>query len=91
MAAAYKAPGRRRLHGLLVAPAALAISTTINVAMGRGPFPGYDTVWIFLLAVLFFAVSGLASYVGARRGEALYIHNDRVTRRHNAAKSRRSR
>lgn len=91
MAAAYKAPKRRQLHGLLVAPTAFVISTAINVAMGRGPFPGYDTAWISLLAILFFAVSVLASFVGARRGEALYMYNDRVMRRHNAAKSRRSR
>ena len=90
MAAAYKAPSRRQLHGLLVAPTALVVSTAINVAAGRGPFPSYDTVGIFLLAVLFFAVSLAASYVGARRGEALFIHNDRVMRRHEAAKGRRS-
>ena len=91
MAAAYKAPARRRLHGLLIAPTALAISTIINVATGRGPFPGYDSLGVFLLAILFFAVSMLASYVGARRGEALFIHNDRIMRRHSAAKSKRSR
>lgn len=89
MAAAYKAPDRRVLHGVLVAPTAFAISTVINVLMGRGPFPGYDSVGIFLLAALFFAVSMVASYVGARRGETLYLHNERVMRRHNAAKNRR--
>lgn len=91
MAAAYKAPGRRRLHGILVAPTALVISTVINVVAGEGLFPDYGTAWASLLAVLFFAVSVLASYIGARRGEALYAHNDRVIRRHNAARSRRSR
>jgi hypothetical protein len=91
MAAAYKAPSRRRLHGLLIAPTAFVISTAINVLVGRGPFPGYDSVGISLLAILFFAVSVGASYVGARRGEALFIHNDRAMRRHHAAKSRRSR
>lgn len=89
MAAAYKAPHRRVLHGILVAPTAFAISTVINVVMGRGPFPGYDSVGLSLLAVLFFAVSMAASYVGARRGETLYAHNARVMRRHNAAKRRR--
>ena len=89
MASAYKAPSRRQLHGLLVAPTALIVSTATNVAAGRGPFPSYDTLGIFLLAVLFFAVSLTASYVGARRGEALFVHNDRVMRRHEAAKSRR--
>lgn len=90
MAAAYKAPNRRRLHGVLVAPTAFAISTAVNLLMGRGPFLGYDTAWNFALAALFLAVSMLASYVGARRGETLYLHNDRVIRRHNAAKSRRA-
>ena len=89
MAAAYKAPDQRVLHGVLVAPTAFAISTLVNVLMGRGPFPGYDSVGIFFLAALFFGVSVAASYVGARRGEALYLHNARVMRRHKAAKSRR--
>ena len=89
MATAYKAPHRRVLHGVLIAPIALVISTAINVVMGRGPFPGYDSAGIFLLAILFFTVSLAASYIGARRGETLYAHNARVMRRHKAAKSRR--
>lgn len=89
MAAAYKAPDRRVLHGVLIAPVSLVVSTVVNIATGRGPFPGYDSAGIFLLALLFFAISVAASYVGARRGETLYLHNERVMRRHKAAKSRR--
>src|SRR5215210_9390611 len=69
MAASYRAPSRRRLHGTLVAPVAFAISPAINVASGEGMFPGLDTREAVLLAAVFLAVSFGAAYVGARRGE----------------------
>jgi peptidoglycan/LPS O-acetylase OafA/YrhL len=81
MAASYRAPARRRLHGTLVAVVAFAISPTINLVTGEGLFPGLDTGRAVLLAAVFLAVSVAASYVGARRGEALYAHNQRLTRR----------
>ena len=81
MAASYRAPARRRLHGTLVAVVAFAISPTINLATGKGLFPGLDTSRAVLLAAVFLAVSVAASYVGARRGEALYAHNQRLLRR----------
>jgi hypothetical protein len=73
MAASYRAPARRRLHGTLVAVVAFAISPTINLVTGEGR--------AVLLAAVFLAVSVAASYVGARRGEALYAHNQRLIRR----------
>ncbi len=81
MAASYWAPARRRLHGTLVAVVAFAISPTINLASGKGMFPDLDTSRAILLAAVFLAVSVAASYVGARRGEALYAHNQRLIRR----------
>jgi predicted ABC-type exoprotein transport system permease subunit len=81
MAASYRAPARRRLHGTLVAVVAFAISPIINLVTGEGLFPGLDTGRAVLLAAVFLAVSVAASYVGARRGEALYAHNQRLIRR----------
>ena len=81
MAASYRAPARRRLHGTLVAVAAFAISPSINVATGNGMFPGLDTTRAVVVAVVFLAVSVAASYVGARRGETLYAHNQKLIRR----------
>ncbi len=81
MAASYRAPARRRLHGTLVAVVAFVISPTINLATGKGMFPGLDTTRAVLLAAVFLAVSIAASYVGARRGETLYAHNQNLIRR----------
>ena len=81
MAASYRAPAQRRLHGTLVAPVAFAMSPAINLASGKGMFPGLDTGGAVLLAAVFLAVSFVASYVGARRGETLYTHNQRLIRR----------
>ncbi len=81
MAASYRAPARRRLHGTLVAPVAFVLSPAINLATGKGMFPGLDTAGPILLAGVFLAVSFAASYVGARRGETLYAYNQKLARR----------
>ena len=81
MAASYRAPARRRLHGTLVAPAAFVLSPAINLATGKGMFPGLETPGAILLAAVFLGVSFAASYVGARRGEALYAYNQKLARR----------
>ena len=81
MAASYRAPARRRLHGTLVAPVAFVLSPAINLATGKGVFPGLDTAGAISLAAVFFAVSVAASYVGARRGETLYAYNQKLARR----------
>ena len=81
MAASYRAPARRRLHGVLVAPAAFVISPIINLAAGQGMFPGVEDSVTVLLAALFLVVSLAAAYVGARRGEALFAYNRRLRRR----------
>jgi hypothetical protein len=81
MAASYRAPARRRLHGILVAPAAFVISPLINVATGHGLFPGVEDAVMVLLLAVFLAVSVAAAYVGARRGESLYAYNRQMKRR----------
>ena len=81
MAAAFKSPGRHRLHGTLVAPTAFVISPVVNLLLGKTPFPGLDSVGAALLAVAFLATSVAAAYVGARRGHALQVHNESVRRR----------
>lgn len=80
MISSYRAPGRRKLHGTLVAPATFAISPSVNLLSGKGMFPGIDSsqATLFMLAILLVAVGG--AYVGARRGEALYTHNRRFIR-----------
>ena len=78
MAASYRAPARRRLHGTLVAPVAFAISPAINLATGERMFPGLNTGRAVLLAAVFLAVSFGAAYVGARRGEAFYVYNQKL-------------
>jgi len=81
MAASYIASARRRLHGVLVAPAAFLISPVINLATGHEMFPGVESTVTVGLAALFLVVSLAAAYVGARRGEALYAYNQRMKRR----------
>jgi hypothetical protein len=81
MAASYRAPARRRLHGTLVAPAAFVLSPAINLATGKGMFPGLETAGAIVLAAVFLAVSFAASYVGARRGETLHAYNQKLARR----------
>jgi hypothetical protein len=82
MAASYRAPAQRRLHGTLVAPVAFAISPAINLVSGKGMFPDLNTGGAVFLAAVFLAVSFGASYVGARRGEALYAHNQKLPPHH---------
>jgi hypothetical protein len=40
-----------------------------------------ETAGSIVLAAVFLAVSFAASYVGARRGEALYAYNQKLARR----------
>jgi len=81
MAASYKAPFRHRLHGVLVVPAAFVLSSSLNLVLGKGVLPGVDEGWAMGLVVVFLAVSVAASYVGAQRGEAIFAHNQKISRR----------
>jgi hypothetical protein len=80
MAASYKAPSRHRLHGVLVVPLAFVLSLVLNLVLGKGFLPGVDGAWAMGLVIIFLAISCAASYVGAIRGEALYVHNQKVAR-----------
>src|SRR5215207_9642124 len=81
MAASYKAPSRHRLHGVMVVPVAFVLSLVLNLVLGKGFLPGVDGSWAVGLVAIFLVVSCAASYVGALRGEALYVHNQKVARR----------
>jgi hypothetical protein len=81
MAASYKAPSRHRLHGVLVVPTAFALSSALNLALGKGFLPGVEGAPAVGLVIVFLLVSTAASYVGAKRGEAIYAHNQKVAKR----------
>ena len=81
MAASYKAPSMRRLHGILVVPVAFVLSLVLNLVLGKGFLPGIDGARAVGLVAIFLVVSCAASYVGAVRGEALYVHNQKIARR----------
>lgn len=80
MAASYKAPSRHRLHGVLVVPAAFVLSLGLNLALGRGFFPGAVDAGTILLVLAFLLASAAASYVGAKRGATLYAQNQKRAR-----------
>ena len=87
MVASYKAPSRRRLHGVMVGVASFAISPLVNLgtsavtAGGGDPFANLRTPGSLLFTGVVFVAVLIASYVGARRGEALYAHNQDYLRR----------
>jgi putative membrane protein (TIGR04086 family) len=86
MLASYRAPSRRLLHGVMVGVASFVISPAVNLAAaavgisGSDPFANLRTPGALLFTGVLFVVVLAASYVGARRGEALYIHNQRYIR-----------
>lgn len=85
MIAAYKAPSRPQLHGVMVGVASFAISPVVNLAssvLGSGgdPFANLRTPGALLFTAVLFVVVLAASYVGARRGETLFIQNMRYLR-----------
>lgn len=84
MISAYKAPSRRRLHGVAVGLASFAVSPLVNLGVsalnpssGSDPLANLRTPGTALLTAVIFVVVVAASYVGARRGEALHAHNSR--------------
>ena len=87
MVASYKAPKRRRLHGVMVGVASFAISPLANLgasalsASGTDPFVNLRTPGALLFTGVLFVAILAASYVGARRGEELYAYNQAYIRR----------
>jgi putative membrane protein (TIGR04086 family) len=96
MVASYKAPSRRRLHGVLVGLASFAISPLVNLAASAGgirgsdPFANLRTPGALLFTGVLLVVVLTASYVGARRGESLFAHNQAIIRRQRKARERLS-
>ncbi|CAN5715231.1 hypothetical protein BH24ACT20_BH24ACT20_05270 [soil metagenome] len=88
MIASYKAPSKRRLHGMLVAPAAFVISPALNVLTGQGLFPGLDSFGTAAGVVGMLAISTAAAYIGASRGETVYAHNQDYIRKRRDRKLR---
>jgi hypothetical protein len=94
MAAAYKAPSRRRLHGVMVGAASFAISPLVNLASFAAsanttdPFANLRSPGALLLTAVLLVVVLAASYVGACRGEALHAHNQAVIHRQRNRKAR---
>ena len=86
MVASYKAPSRRRLHGVMVAVSSFTISPLINLgasalsADANDPLANLRTPGALLFTVVLFIVILTASYVGARRGATLYAHNEKIMR-----------
>ena len=86
MRASYKAPSRPRLHGVMVGVVSFVISPLVNAGVsavtagGNDPFANLRTPQAVLLSGLLFVVVLAASYVGARRGEVIYAHNQAYIR-----------
>ncbi len=93
MIASYKAPSRRRLHGVLVGVSSFLISPVVNLfasavnASGNDPVANLRTSGTVLVTGAVFVAVLVASYVGSRRGEALHAHNQA----HLRARERRER
>lgn len=90
MLAGYRAPFRRRLHGVAVAVISFGVSLAVNLATlaffetEQDPLANLRTGGELLFTVALFSVSVVAAYVGARRGEGVYAHNVRVARKREA-------
>ena len=89
MISSYHAPRRNVLHGALVAPVTFLISPLVNLATGKGAFPGVDTALASVLIAIFLVVATAAALAGARRGAALLAHNQNYLKRRQASKTSR--
>lgn len=99
MLASYRAPGQRRLHGVLVAVISFGVSLMVNLSASaffqteQDPLANVRPDSGLGLTLALFAVSVAAAYFGARRGEKVYTHNLEVVRKREArekAKARRA-
>ena len=86
MIGAYKAPSRRRLHGVMVGVTSFAISPLLNLgasaltANANDPFANLRSPGTMLVTGVLFVVILTTSYMGGRRGESLHAHNEKATR-----------
>lgn len=99
MLASYRAPSRRRLHGVLVAVISFALSFAVNFSAfaffetENDPLANLRTGGQVLLTAVLVVVSIAAAYFGARRGEGVYVHNLNAARKMEArerAKAKRA-
>jgi hypothetical protein len=87
MFASYKASSHRRLHGVMVGVVSFGVSPLLNLAAstvaggGNDPFANLRTPGALLFTGVLFVTVLAASYVGARRGEALYTYNQTFIRK----------
>jgi hypothetical protein len=87
MFASYNASSHRRLHGVMVGVASFGVSPLLNLAAstvagdGNDPFANLRTPGALLFTGVLFVTVLAASYVGARRGEALYTYNQTFIRK----------
>ncbi len=91
MAAAYKAPSRPELHGIMVGLTSFAVSPIVALvapAEGADPFANLRSVGGLLLTAILVVSVLAASLVGARRGKALHAHNQGVIGRQRSRKAR---
>lgn len=87
MLASYRAPFRRRLHGVAVPVASFGVSLAVNLftllffETDQDPLANLRTGSEILLTATLFVVSVTAAYLGARRGEEVYAYNASVARK----------
>lgn len=96
MLASYKAPRRRRTHGVAVALISFATAVVVNfgvfftIETQDDPISNFRTLGGILSTAALFGVSLCAAYVGSRRGESLYAYNQSLIRRRQRVKAPKS-
>ncbi len=91
MAAAYKAPSRPQLHGVMVGLTSFAVSPIVALvapAEGVDPLVNLRSAGSLLLTAILVVSVLVASYIGARRGKELHTHNQGVVGRQRSRKAR---
>lgn len=96
MLAGYRAPVWPRLHGTSVAVFSFGVSLAVNFGTfaffetEEDPLANLRTGNELLLTAALFTVSVAAAYLGARRGEGVYLYNLGVARKREARERARA-
>lgn len=96
MLASYKAPYRRRMHGVAVALISFVTAVVVNfgvffaIETQNDPIANFRTLGGVLSTATLFGVSLCAAYVGARRGESLFAYNQSFIKRRQRVKAPKS-
>jgi putative membrane protein (TIGR04086 family) len=91
MAAAYKAPSRPQLHGVMVGLTSFVVSPIVSFvapAEGVDPLVNLRSAGSILLTAILVVAVLTASFIGARRGKELQAHNQGVIGRQRSRKAR---